>query len=667
MIEIKLEPGRSKFPHLLTSGNIGRMLLRNRIIMAPMVTRFASEGGAITQRLIDYYVERAKGGVGAIITGSCAPETRLGGRRHGLVLDNNLYISRHSELVDAVHFHGAKIMLQLNLAGRHSNPNDSNGKRPIAPSAVPELIPGLHPIDGTCPRELTIEEIHELQQQFVVAAQRAKRAGYDALEIHGAHGYLIHQFMSDRSNRRNDYYGGNLENRIRFAVEIIEGIKSRLGKDFPIIFRLTAEETVDRNGYSLEDAKFFAKSLENASADAIHVTMGTFEDTDGISRTVCPASFPQGWRVTYAEALKGVLNIPVIVVGAIREPEYADEVLRSGKADFIAMGRELLAEPEWVRKVAADRLSDIRLCPSCNFCAHRLGLELSIRCAINPALGREREFSKMTPAGVSKRVMIVGSGPAGLQAAVVAAFRGHRVDLYEKGRELGEGQLNLISVAPGKQKLAWFKKYLVGQIEKNSVKLHLNTEVNEAIVDREIPDVLIIATGARPLIPNILGVDKKIVVTAHDLLRGNVEITGNKVAVIGGYSTGCEAALYLVERNNQVIIVSRSSKGNLARGAFASNRYELISKLLHSTEVTILFEHETKEIGDSEIVVIDKNWNERKIQVGMVVLARGVISINELANKVVGRVPEIYVIGDAAEPRNITSAIMEGADIARMI
>ncbi len=652
------------FTKLFQPGQIGLMRLKNRLIMAPMGTRYATETQAISERQIAFYAERAKGGVGLVMVESASVDRKFAGQYQNVCIDNRRYVPGHSQLVEAVHYYDAKIAIQLFHPGRNTATPEfielTEGKQPVAPSPVP--VPGSNII----PRELSIKEIEELIEEFAAAAERAVKAGYDAIEVHGAHGHLINQFMSPRVNQRKDIYGGSAENRIRFAVEIIKRIKARTAGAIPVIFRFTAEETIE-GGYTIEDSKLYAKFAEAAGADAMHVTMGFHHgDKDMIDRVICPQSFPEGWRVPYAEAVKQVVKVPVIAVGA-RSPEFAESVLREGRADFIAIARGLLADPEFPRKAAEGRVEDIRKCISCLYCRDSYKVA-QVRCAVNAEVGREREFIPLRPAPVKKRILIAGAGPAGMEAARVAAQRGHEVSLYEKSLALGGGQLKLAAAPPYKDKINWLRDYLVTQIKKSNVALHLGTEVTADTVKKAKPDVIIVATGARPMIPDIPGIKNKNVVTAHDVLDNKVRIQKQKVAVLGGWSTGCETAEFLAEKGNKVWVIARSPAADRGRGVTEINRLDLLARLRDNRNITFINEHEVKEIRPNGVTVVDKkSQEERFLEVDKVVIARGLTPANELAKQLEGKVAEIYTIGDALEPRNIASAIYEGAKIARDI
>jgi len=649
-----------KFRKLFEPCQIGSMKLKGRTVAAPLTSLLVTDTDGVSDRLIRYYKEKAAGGVALIIVETNYIDSPTGrGFANELSIDSDRYISRHSELTEIVHQNGAKIVLQISHGGWRAF---LEGGVPVSPSPIAPKGADW------CPRELTIADIKEIEKKFIQGAIRAKTAGYDAVEVHGAHGYLLHQFLSPYTNRRTDQYGGSLENRARLTVDIIKGIKQKLGQGFPVLFRFTAEETVD-NGYILEEGKRIAKMIEVAGADALDISMGvgSIEERDGISRIVGPMSFPQGWKVPYAESIKQGVKIPVIVVGTIREPEFAERILEEGKADFVALGRTLLADPEWPRKAAEGRIEDICKCLSCNFCHNKMFLNLPLRCAVNPNLGRDAEFAELKPALVPKRVMVIGGGPAGIEASLVCAQRGHMVSLYEKQPSLASGQLKLAATPPGKDKIHWLRDYLITQARKQEgLSLHLQTEVTEELVREVEPDVLILATGAKPFIPDIPGIRGENVVTAHQVLEGSVKVQGQRVAVIGGGQVGCETALFLVEHDCKVTIIEQLPATELAHGAYTSNRADILFRLREAGVETIT-EHLVIEVQDTKVIIIDKNRRESSLEVDKIVLAAGAIPERELADNLEGKLPQFYIIGDSAEPRDIGAAIYEGALIGRQI
>lgn len=645
------------FSRLFEPAQIGTLRLKNRLVMPPMATVLATDTGAVSDQLLRHYAERAKGGVGLIIVeGTCVSSPVGRGWPCELCLDDDSLVPGHGNLTEVVHSYGAKIAIQLHHAGRATSEAITCGHQPVAPSLIP--LPGA----GTKPRELTQQEIAELVQQFAAAAHRAERAGYDAVEIHGAHGYLPHQFASEVTNKRSDYYGGSTENRLRFSCQIIEAIKERVGADFPIIYRFSAE-----GGYTIKDATVFAKRWEEAGVDALHVSAGGIGPVSVITSEMSLMSRPQGIYAGYAEEIKRVVTVPVIAVGEVREPEVAESILETGKADFVAVGRGLLADPQWVNKTAQGRMDDIRRCISCGLCLDLIiRQDLAIRCAVNPAVGRERDFAEITPARERKRVMIAGGGPAGMEAARVAALRGHRVSIYEKRKALGNGCLKLAAAPPHKQRINWLREYLVRQIEKLGVGVNLGTEVSPQLVERISPQVLIVATGARSLIPDIPGIQNQSVFTAEEILEGKKVVEGERVAVLGGRQTGCEVAEWLAEKGYRVTIIMRSKTELLGAGMVANSRTSLLARLTRH-KVEVLAEHDVKETTQKTLLLVDNKGNERQLEVDGVVLARGFVPNRELADAVEGRVPEIYIIGDASQPRTITQAIYEGSLIARRL
>lgn len=633
---------------LFQPGQIGKLTLRNRIVMPPMVTQFATDTGGVSEAHLHYLQERARGGVGLIIVEATCVDAATGlAFACGLRLDNERYVAGHSVLTEVVQSYGARIAVQLHHGGLHALPGVISGP-PVAPSALPSSG------SGATARALTQGEIQELVDKFGQAADRAKRAGYDAVELHGAHGYLLNQFLSPVTNQRRDEYGGSPQNRLRFSLEVISRVKGRAGRDFPLILRCSPED-----GYGPEEAKFFAREWQKAGVDALHVSR---PDGPALSQRIppetSPMAYPQGWLVGYAEAIKRTVDIPVITVGEIREVAFAEEVLETGKADFVAIGRPLLADPEWPVKAREGRAEDIRSCISCELCRMRLRRSLPIRCMVNACLGRENRFPQLSAAATPKRVMVVGSGPAGMEAARVAALRGHRVDLYEREPHLG-GLLNLAALPPHKGKISWLRQYLVNQIEKLGVRVHLHMEVDMGLVRRIAPEVLIVATGSRPIIPQVPGVQGHRVATALDVLSGKVAIPGKKVAVIGGRQTGCETAEFLAERGFQVCIVARSPASSLAEDIVFGGRNALLARLAKDG-VEIITEHDIREIKPEGLTLVGPGDRERFLGTDMVVLARGALSERGLADQTQGLVPEIFTVGDAAQVANIAEAIYQG-------
>lgn len=633
--------GRQKFPRLFEPGRIGSLEIKNRLVMPPMATGLALKDGTVTDRQIDYYAERAKGGAGLIIVEITCVDSPVGkGNVRQIAIDDDCFIPGLSRLAEAIKRSGARAAIQLHHAGRQTS-SRWTGHQPVAPSPV--AMPG-----GEQPRELTLEEIAALRSRFAEAAERAKRAGFDGVEIHGAHCYLICQFLSPLSNQRRDAYGGRLENRARFLLEVIEAVRGRVGKDYPVWCRLSAMEIGGEGGITLEDTLTVAKMAEEAGVDAIHVSAHPIAPARRPPMAQPPCAF-----VPFAEAVKKVVSVPVIAVSRI-PPELGEEIIREGKADFIAIGRPLLADPGLPQKAASGRLEDIRPCLYCMTCLDSLyWRKEGVCCTVNPILGREREC-EVEPAESPKRVVVIGGGPGGMEAARVAALRGHKVVLFDDGDELG-GQMLLAVKPPFKETIETFRQYLVRQVNKSGVELRLGVKFAPNLLAKLRPDTVVLATGVVPVIPQIPGIDGKHVVQAKEVLMG-VE-TGERVVVIGGELVGCETALYLAERGKKVTIMRRGPE--LATKVNQFIRIPLINRL-QAKGVTIFTGVDYEEVTPTGVVIRNGVGERRVIQADTVVLAAGAKPNTELLPLVEGRVAQVLCVGDCVQPRGIREAVEEG-------
>ncbi len=628
---------------------IGRMELKNRVVMPPMVTRYASDDGFVTERTKSYYEARARGGAGLIIVEATFVHRRGRAFANQLGIGDDKYISGMSELVDVVHKHGARIGMQLHHGGREGK-SALNGLQPLAPSPLPGLA-------GEMPKEMTVEEIAETVAYFADAAVRAQTAGFDGVELHGAHGYLIDQFLSPTSNKRKDEYGGSLPNRARFLLEIIADLKEAVGDDYPVWCRIDGKE-YGVEGITLKDAQQTARMVEEAGLAAIHVS--SWGPESPINRTT-PTFVPVVIE-DLAEGIKEAVSIPVIAVGRIT-PEDAERLLKEGKADLIAIGKGMLADPEWTNKVAAGRTDDIKPCIICNGCRDDIRNPdiAGIRCSVNAALGREKE-SEIVPAAKPKKILVVGGGPAGMEAASVAALRGHQVTLWEKESRLG-GQLVQAAIPPHKDRIAPLYKYLETRLQKLGVKVELGKEANATAVAEFNPDAVVVATGVKPFLPDIPGLDKAQVVQAGDVLEGKVKV-GDKVAIIGGELVGCETAEFLADQGKHVTVMRRGAE--MATSVGPSNRAFFLSRLLDKG-VTMLREVKYDGISPEGVIITTRDGEERTIEADTIVLAAGSVPDTALYDAIKDKISEVYHIGDCVEPRTILVAISEGFQTGQKI
>jgi 2-enoate reductase len=643
---------------LFEPGKIGELPLKNRIVMAPMANRLEEPDGRLSQRAIDYYAARAKGGVGLITTCTFRvirdENVSAMSLVHDPMVDDKMYLTRLNELAEAVHDYGAKISIQLqSWMGRTTRPGIRDGGA-LAPSAVPCFWD-----TNLTTREMTTKEIKRLIGAFESAAEIANSAGIDCIELHSHKGGLLDQFMTSLWNKRTDEYGGNLGNRLRFATEVIQAIKRRVGADFPIVYRYGLTHYL-AGGREVDEGIEIARRLEAAGVDALHIDAGCEETIYWIHP---PPTLPPGCMVELAEMVKKAVNIPVIAVGKLGYPELAERVLQEGKADFIALGRQLLADPEWPNKVKEGKLEDI--CPcigDLEGCEVRIEKRRYVSCTVNPATGMEREFA-IKPAEQEKTVLVVGGGPGGMEAARVAALRGHKVTLWERGTALG-GNLIPASVPDFKQDYRRLIDYLIAQVKKLGVTIELGKEATPELIQAMKPEVVFIAAGGTPIILEIPGIDKTKVTTAIDLLLGRKE-AGRSVIVIGGGIVGSETALYLAQKGKKVTIVEILD--SIARDMYQrDNRLHLL-KLLAEADVEILTETNVLKITDEGISIANKNGKTSTLEADTVVVAVGLKPDEKFSEALMDKVPEIYTIGDCVKPRKVINAIWEAFRTARLI
>ncbi len=665
-----------EFSRLFEPVTIGNVEIKNRIAMAPMaILGLVTTEGGFSKRAADYYIERAKGGCGLIITGAVKVENEIEKLLMPsfpcLTLNPLHFIQSTSEMIEHVHAHGSKIFIQLTAGlGHNAAPVILEG-HPIAPSATPYYWNQT----VTC-RELTTEEVEKLVKKFGEAAMIAAMAGFDGIEVHAMHeGYLLDQFTMSMFNKRTDKYGGDLRGRLTLPTEILREIKGTLGKDFPVQLRFSIksylkgwnqgglpDEEFEEKGRDIKESLEAARILEAAGYDAFNADAGTYQAWYWAHP---PHYIEHGCYLTLTEKLKKTVGVPVMAAGRMEIPELAEKAIEQNKTDVVMLGRGLLADPYWPRKVMEGKTEKIRPCLGCHDgCLGRLALGRPISCAVNPSCGREKEYA-FHPATVTKSVMVIGGGIAGMEAARVAALRGHRVTLYEKTDKLG-GHL-IESAIPdfkddGKRLLGWYKK----ELSDLNVEINLNTEVSPDIIQEKKMDAVIIATGSKPVLPDISGIGKDSVVTATDLLLGKKK-AGENVAVAGGGLIGCETALWLARQGKNVTIVEMAEDILLAGPPLCHANSLMILDLLKFHKINILTNASLSEVTEDGVVVTDKGRSKNRLLVDTVVIATGLKSDQELYRSLTAGVPNLYLIGDARQPRNIMSCIWDAYEIGRNI
>jgi len=632
---------------LFSPVSISRLSLPNRIVMPPMATEFATPEGYATQRQIDYYLARARGGVGYITVEHTGILQQGAASPRMLRISTEEHAARIQKLIEAVHGAGNRIVVQINHAGRQTS-SAVTGQPIVGPSPLP------CPTRKEVPHELSVAEIQEIIEAFVTAAKRVKAAGADGVELHMAHGYLLCAFLSPFSNKRTDGYGGDVEGRARLPREVLAAVRRQVGPDFPIICRLSGDEYVS-GGLVIEETRRIARILESHGADALHVS--ACNAASGYLNHP-PYYVEEGVFVHLAEAIKSEVSIPVISVGRIRNPVMADQVIAEGKADLISMGRALIADPNLPEKARQGLLQEIRPCISCNRCIQTLR-QGSVRCAVNPEAGNEGRFQPARAAR-PRKVFVIGGGPGGLKAAEIAARRGHRVTLFEKAQRLG-GRMRLAAVPPGKELIDEYLDWSERTVRDLGVTVKLGQEFGPEALAADKPEAVIVASGAVPQLPDWPGLAESGALTVDEVLASRGAGLGRKILIIGGGGVGAETADFLSEMGKEVTLVEMLEE--IAADLVNHLKHYLTLRLAQKG-VKILTSTRVKELGRGEVVVEDASGSRRLTGFEAVILAVGARPDDRVARSLEGKVAELRVIGDAVRAREALEAVYEAEEAA---
>ena len=636
------------FAKLFSPMKIGSCTIPNRLAVPAMVTNFCTEDGLVTDRFVRYLEEKAKGGWGLIITEDYAVNPNAKGYRFIPGLYNDAQLEGNRKLTETIHRYDSKIFCQIYHPGRQSTHFVNGGVQPIAPSAT------MDPLLQEMPREMTVEEIHGIVADFASCARRCKEAGFDGIEIHAAHGYLISEFLSPYTNKRVDQYGGCFDNRARFLDEIYAAVRKEVGADFPVTVRISVNEYL-LGGRTEAESFVLARHCEELGFDAIHVSNGMYA-SPATRQIIAPMFSEHAFNMQGAQQIKELVHIPVILTNRINDPRMADTLLMMNKADFIGMARGSLADPFLPVKARQGHLSNIRYCIGClQGCEQKLFEGTSITCLVNPRIGLEYE-SELTPVETPKKVLVIGGGPGGLMAAETAARRGHRVTVYEKKADLG-GQFKSAAYPIGKGELATFISSARQNLSDMQIPIHLNTEVTPELLEAEKPDAIIVATGAHPLMPPIPGIDGSHVVTAEDVLLGNVTVPAGPVVVCGGGEVGGEVAQFVAESHPDVTILEMQP--DILNDMMVFTRRCLLS-YLKDARVRVLTHAKVQKIEDDKVTYLDQAGQSVSLPAAAVISAFGYRAYNPLEAAARSVCENVQVIGGAVKAGNALTAIAEG-------
>ena len=638
-----------KYPHLCSPITLGRTTFRNRMFSAPMGGTDIANDGCIGPKSTAFYELRAKGGAGAVTVSELMVHPKTDGS-HAYHLDESILNSLASATytADAIRRHGAIPSIELSHSGMFAGTymTDKSKQKSLSQWGPSDTVRA----DGVQVKALTKDMIDEIVGAYAHVAGLVKRAGFEMLMVHGGHGWLINQFLSPMFNKREDEYGGPIENRARFAIEVLKAIREAVGPFFPIEFRMSGAEFVDE-GYGIEEGIEIAKLVE-PYVDLIHVSAGTYQKTFGITH---PSMFTDhGRNVFLAAEIKKHVSKPVATIGGLSDPEQMEEIIASGKADVVYMARQLLADPFLPRKVTENRDGDIVKCLRCFTCMAERAATSTRRCTVNPIIGREMEGDEVYPAPVKKKVLVAGGGPGGLYAAWTAARRGHQVILCEKEDTLG-GILKSEQALPFKHEMYELSLTYAKFCRDAGVEIRLNTEVTKEYAERENADALIIAVGSSPLVPPIPGLDGENVVIVNNYYKEKDKV-GDEVVVMGGGLAGCECAIHLGMEGKKVRLVEM--RDVLAPDANVRHRPLLLKEI--DKYVTVHTGHRALRVTSEGVVCADKDNNEVLVPGASVICALGQRSRTDVVNELLDAAPFVRVIGDASRVSTITNAVYWG-------
>ena len=637
---------------LFTPAKIGSCEIPNRLIVPAMVMNLCTDDGMITERYIKYIEEKAKGGWGMVITEDYAVNENAKGYKYIPGLYNDNQIEGNKKLTETVHKYETKLFCQMYHPGRQSKHDVNGNVQPVAPSAIKD------PFCMDLPREITREEIQQIVEDFGSTARRAKESGFDGIEIHAAHGYLISEFLSPFTNKRVDEYGGCFENRTRILDEIYAAIRRNVGNDFPVQVRISANEYL-LGGRTEADTYELVRHLDELGVDAIHISNGMYA-SPVIRQIIAPMYTEHAFNMDTAEQVKKLVSCPVIVTNRINDPKMADTILKMGKADFIGMGRGSLADPYLPAKAKAGEFEKIRYCIGClQGCEAGLLAGTCATCLVNPRVGREYE-NPMEKTSEPKKVMVIGGGPAGLIAAETAAKTGHEVTVYEAKQELG-GQFRSAAYPPGKGELSTFVSSLRKSLSDLNVPVKTGTEVTEDLLKAEKPDAVIIATGAKPLALPIKGIDGENVVYAEDVLLGNVDVKPGPVVVCGGGEVGGETAHFLTQSCQDITLIEM--RDDILIDMFPLMKM-CLTGYIREAGIKVLTGAKVSEITENSVSYTDSEGNLHSVPAATVVSAFGYKAYNPLEEAARKYCSNVQVVGCAVKAGNALVAIREGYEAA---